>query len=373
MAARETARVAPRPQTRSARGRTTTSSSRSAAAGRSATARGTTARKPTTEDRSNIHPEARVRQTTSSAERNRLGALRETYSEGQRLELPQGEMLRYGSRNQDVRQLQDMLRNNGADIKVDGIFGQETARAVRSYQSRNDLQVDGIVGPDTQRTLNGERNTPGGPPSTPPVGDRPATEAPGAATAANPPAAQGDAERPAVNPAAAEAAAEAAAANAPAPANPPAPANEAPGRFAGAREALNNLPEALRGYADTYVAAGERFGVDPRFLAAISMQETGGGRSSAFRNRNNAMGIMTRRGVASFPSVEASIERQARTLGRADGPYQGQTGIGQIGSVYAPIRARNDPGNRNRHWVGNVSNFYRQLGGDPSRPVVFRS
>ena len=38
-------------------------------------------------------------------------------------------------------------------VSVDGIFGKDTARAVREYQRWAGLDVDGIVGPKTWNSL----------------------------------------------------------------------------------------------------------------------------------------------------------------------------------------------------------------------------
>jgi murein L,D-transpeptidase YcbB/YkuD len=48
-----------------------------------------------------------------------------------------------------VEQLQTLLNENGADIEVDGIFGEETREAVIDYQIENGLLVDGFVGDQT--------------------------------------------------------------------------------------------------------------------------------------------------------------------------------------------------------------------------------
>jgi N-acetylmuramoyl-L-alanine amidase len=57
---------------------------------------------------------------------------------------------RFGSRGEEVRQIQTRLRKwgyyNGA---VDGIFGTQTQKAVRYFQQKNGLAVDGIAGPKT--------------------------------------------------------------------------------------------------------------------------------------------------------------------------------------------------------------------------------
>ena len=42
-----------------------------------------------------------------------------------------------------------MLNTYGAGLETDGIFGQATEQAVRSFQSTHGLEVDGIVGPMT--------------------------------------------------------------------------------------------------------------------------------------------------------------------------------------------------------------------------------
>ena len=60
---------------------------------------------------------------------------------------------RYGSRGDAVRAVQLRLRARGWRIGVDGVFGSETDRVVRSFQAEKRLAVDGIVGPVTWRTL----------------------------------------------------------------------------------------------------------------------------------------------------------------------------------------------------------------------------
>lgn len=65
-------------------------------------------------------------------------------------------LLRAGSRGQAVTDLQNKLKVAGLyTMKVDGIFGSGTERAVRQFQQKNGLQVDGIAGPQTWAALNG--------------------------------------------------------------------------------------------------------------------------------------------------------------------------------------------------------------------------
>ncbi|NPV71319.1 MAG: hypothetical protein HPY55_11855 [Firmicutes bacterium] len=60
----------------------------------------------------------------------------------------------YGSSGKDVRELQRLLKSIGFDPgSADGVFGEDTERAVRSFQKASGLAVDGIVGPDTARGL----------------------------------------------------------------------------------------------------------------------------------------------------------------------------------------------------------------------------
>lgn len=67
---------------------------------------------------------------------------------------PSSVVLRRGSRNSAVLYLQRLLLSYLYPItNLDGIFGQETERAVRSFQSENGLTTDGIVGNNTWNAL----------------------------------------------------------------------------------------------------------------------------------------------------------------------------------------------------------------------------
>ncbi len=74
------------------------------------------------------------------------------------LELGEGQTLRQsadGQNPEQVTQLQEMLRAGGQQIEADGVFGPQTAEAVRRFQRDNNLTVDGVVGPQTLAALNG--------------------------------------------------------------------------------------------------------------------------------------------------------------------------------------------------------------------------
>jgi peptidoglycan hydrolase-like protein with peptidoglycan-binding domain len=63
--------------------------------------------------------------------------------------------LRRGSRGDDVKALQKLLNDNGANLTVDGIFGPKTEAALRTYQKANGLASDGVYGPQTKSSLAG--------------------------------------------------------------------------------------------------------------------------------------------------------------------------------------------------------------------------
>ncbi|MDQ0257008.1 N-acetyl-anhydromuramyl-L-alanine amidase AmpD [Evansella vedderi] len=64
--------------------------------------------------------------------------------------------LRRGDHGEQVRRLQNALMQAGVNLPqfgADGIFGQETERAVRRFQREHGLTIDGIAGPETYQRL----------------------------------------------------------------------------------------------------------------------------------------------------------------------------------------------------------------------------
>lgn len=128
------------------------------------------------------------------------------------------------------------------------------------------------------------------------------------------------------------------------------------------------LPRQAQSLAKAFVDAGEKYNVDPLLLTAISKHETGSWTSSAFRNKNNAMGVSNSRGPIHMASREASIDKMASLIGSTtSGPYKNAETFRDLWSVYAPGPATghgsisNDPTNLNQHWgpsiVANINRY----------------
>jgi hypothetical protein len=121
------------------------------------------------------------------------------------------------------------------------------------------------------------------------------------------------------------------------------------------------LPSQAKHLASTFIDEAKKNNLDPRFLVAISKFETANWTSSAFRNKNNAMGVSNSNGPISFGRAEESIARMARGLASSTGFYRGANTIGQVGAIYAPVGASNDPNGTNGHWPRSVARFTDEL------------
>lgn len=62
-------------------------------------------------------------------------------------------LIKYGSTGTGVKWVQDLLKQNGYTIEIDGEFGNITKNAVTHFQKYNNLDTDGIVGPATRNAL----------------------------------------------------------------------------------------------------------------------------------------------------------------------------------------------------------------------------
>lgn len=71
--------------------------------------------------------------------------------------------LKSGSQGQEVREVQQKLKNWGYyNGSVDGVFGQNTKKAVIAFQKKNGLTPDGIVGNSTLKALGLQKYISGG-------------------------------------------------------------------------------------------------------------------------------------------------------------------------------------------------------------------
>ena len=110
----------------------------------------------------------------------------------------------------------------------------------------------------------------------------------------------------------------------------------------------------LAGTAKDFIAAGQKFDLNPLFLASIAMHETGNGTSRAIREKNNVAGMMGPNGLRTYATMQESIEAMASNL-RRNYLNKGLTTISEIGNKYAPVGASNDPTGLNNHWVSGVT------------------
>ena len=66
--------------------------------------------------------------------------------------------LTIGSRGDEVRSIQQILRSKGYRVNVNGVYTKDTAQAVSQYQKDKKIQVSGKVGGWTYYLLTGNRS-----------------------------------------------------------------------------------------------------------------------------------------------------------------------------------------------------------------------
>lgn len=132
-----------------------------------------------------------------------------------------------------------------------------------------------------------------------------------------------------------------------------------------------------------FIEAGKMYGIQPRFLAAIAMHETGNGTSPKSQT-GNLMGISNNTGAIDYSDKSAvlnyfssrglkhheekwkyaSIYDQAYKLSNY-GPYQGKNTLAEVQSVYAPTPkewpVQNDSRNLNRFWLWKVGEWMNKI------------
>jgi murein DD-endopeptidase MepM/ murein hydrolase activator NlpD len=121
----------------------------------------------------------------------------------------------------------------------------------------------------------------------------------------------------------------------------------------------------IDGIQSVFIKAGNRHNVDPRFLIAITLNETTWGKDATAVRHHNPGGLGGAADAITYPSWEAGVDAMA-------GPdvisgYKPNT-IAGIGAIYCPPNASNDAG-QNYKWPSTVGSLFAKMGGDPNADV----
>lgn len=109
-----------------------------------------------------------------------------------------------------------------------------------------------------------------------------------------------------------------------------------------------------------FLAASKENGIDVYRQVAIVAHETGFGTQGYIISHNNVGGITSNNGgFVRFKTVDESIRYHAKLLKRY--AENGRETLTDIQKIYAPIGAKNDPQNINRHWLPNTLAIYNKL------------
>lgn len=118
----------------------------------------------------------------------------------------------------------------------------------------------------------------------------------------------------------------------------------------------------MTGQGAAFVSSGVAQRVDPRLIVAIAGAESSFGQITCAPF--NAWGYGCPNGPYRFTSWADGIATVTRGL-RVGYLNSGLTSVAMIQTRYAPSGAANDPTGLNNHWVGNVSRFLIEMGGNP--------
>lgn len=123
---------------------------------------------------------------------------------------------------------------------------------------------------------------------------------------------------------------------------------------------------ALKNYGDYILSYSQEKGVDPVLVMAIMTLETGYGTSDALIYNNNPGGNMDPKTnwetLMSFRTMEDGINFTINNIARLV-LQEGLVTIEDLGNVYAPLGAKNDPKGLNKNWIPAVTKFTNDLGG----------
>ena len=119
-------------------------------------------------------------------------------------------------------------------------------------------------------------------------------------------------------------------------------------------------------YGDDIIEIAEEKGIDPVLFGAIALHETAYGTSSGVVDKNNPGGLMDpatdMQTQQQFSTLRDGLEAMAATLYNRI-IEDGFVTIEQLGEIYAPVGAGNDPNNLNQHWIPTMKKLTTNLGG----------
>ena len=131
---------------------------------------------------------------------------------------------------------------------------------------------------------------------------------------------------------------------------------------------LKQKGSPLAAFAGDFVRTGQKYGLDPRFLVAISGAETSFGKAGS--KLANPFGYNSARRYSGPREVLDLLGRDLARTG-SGALYQGKNSIGAIGATWAPAGAANDAGGNSR-WPSVVGQFYAEQGGNRGGSVRTR-
>lgn len=93
---------------------------------------------------------------------------------------------------------------------------------------------------------------------------------------------------------------------------------------------------------------------------AIAKWETGNYTSQAFKSRNNVGGMMCKKGLIRYSSLDEGIEAFIKNLKKNYFDI-GLNTLEKIQPKYCPVGAKNDPKGLNKHWLNGTNKMLEQL------------
>ncbi|MGM9903249.1 MAG: peptidoglycan amidohydrolase family protein [Enterococcus sp.] len=128
---------------------------------------------------------------------------------------------------------------------------------------------------------------------------------------------------------------------------------------------------AFSEYADTIIAEAEKNGISPIIFVAIMIHESAWGTSQAIREKNDPGGLMVNNELQKYETLIEGIAAMGRTLKQLI-IEQNLRSVAQLGSIYCPVGANNDPYGLNKAWVPAVQELMIQLGGTKEMSLLWQ-